>query len=362
MIMDNTENIDEETEEYTEADENAVIEAFEEEIPEEKPVEEKKPQKKKTEKVDKSEPKKKPQKGVPPPKPIQNEAKEKSIPSSKNPIEKSVKKLNESQDTKFSVTFKDAKIIKGIFETISTIITEVNINCDKDGLSISAMDLAHICLVTLRIQKEDCDAYLCETPFSMGVNLEDTTKIIKRLSSNDVLSFERNPKEQKLTIKMIPKGSTKGRKFSIALIHLEGEEINFEALTTMEYNTIVNMKLKYLDEAIKDAEIFSEIIQMKSGKNGLVFSTIGNIGDFETEIDRDLLDQVQQIADNEPNIYAITYLKNIIKSMQITDQCELKLTTERPLWLKLNFLQHSSLQYVLAPRVTEEDDPTDYDE
>ena len=44
--------------------------------------------------------------------------------------------------------------------------------------------------------------------------------------------------------------------------------------------------LKYLDEAIKDAEIFSEVLQVKV-KDKLIFSTEGSIGDMEYELEKD---------------------------------------------------------------------------
>jgi proliferating cell nuclear antigen len=254
----------------------------------------------------------------------------------------------------FKAKIKDSKVVRGIFEAVSSIISEVLLKVDKDGISMTAMDLSHICLVSLKLKKEDLDEFEVKEPLQLGINLEDLVKIIKRSSGNDEITFSHDPKEKKLIIEMKPPEAKKARKFTIALIDIEGEEINLESLESMEFDNKCSFNLKYLDEAIKDAEIFAEVLQIKVDKN-LIFSTTGNIGDMEYVLEGDELISKELNAESS-GIFAISFLKNILKIGSIADSIDVSLKSEAPLKIIASILNSSRVLYFLAPRVEEEDD------
>ncbi len=256
----------------------------------------------------------------------------------------------------FKAKFKDARIVKGMFEAVSAIISETLLKVDPDkGITLTAMDLSHICLVSLSLVKEDLDEFVADQKYELGINLEDLVKILKRSGSSDEISLIHDPKDKKLLIVMKPKEAKKARKFTISLIDIEGEEINLESLEAMEFDNKVRMGLKNLDEAIKDAEIFAEVLQVQAAQDKLIFSTTGNIGDMEYVLEKDELES-SELATESTGIFAISFLKNILKISAIADKVELELKSEAPLKMIFDILNSSRIMYFLAPRVEEDDD------
>ena len=217
----------------------------------------------------------------------------------------------ESKNCMFRVKINDSKVVKGIFEAVSAIISETHLKVTSSGINLTAMDLSHICLVSLNLSKEDLDEFETDQDHELGINLEDLVKIIKRSASNDAIIFSHDPKDKKLIIEMIPENGKKARKFTMALIDIEGEDINMESLESMEFDNKCGMNINIIDEAIKDAEIFAEVLQVKvqdskaSGDKNLSFSTTGNIGDMDYELDNELLDD-QEFVNDSVGIFAIS--------------------------------------------------------
>ncbi len=254
----------------------------------------------------------------------------------------------------FKAKLNDSSVVKGIFDAVSSIISEVTMKIDENGIGMAAMDLSHICLVSLDLKKEDFDEFETDQEYELGINLEDMVKIIRRSGGKDEITFIHNPKDKKLLIEMKPPEAKKSRQFTLALIDLEGEEINLESLNAMEFPNNCTFPVDYLDEAIKDAEIFSEVLEIIV-EDKLIFSSTGNIGEMTYELEKDEL-QPHDFTEESKGIFALSFLKNILKVKTISDNIEMALKSEAPLKLLFDILNASKIVYFLAPRVEEEDD------
>jgi len=255
----------------------------------------------------------------------------------------------------FKAKIKDARVVKGIFEAVSAIISETLLKVDPaKGISLTAMDLSHICLVSLDLRKEDMDEFEADEPLEIGINLEDLVKIIKRSSAEDEITFSHNPNEKKLIIQMKPETAKKARTFTISMIDIDGEEINMEALENMVFDNHCTLDLSFLDEAIKDAEIFAEVLQVKAGES-LVFSTNGNIGDMEYVLEKEELVDVDFSGDST-GIFAINFLKKVLKISTVAERIRMGLKSESPLKMCFDIINSSRILYFLAQRVEEDDD------
>jgi proliferating cell nuclear antigen len=257
----------------------------------------------------------------------------------------------------FKAKLKDSKMLKGIFEAVSAIISETRLKIDPaKGLTMTAMDGSHICLVSLTLNKEDLDEFQSDQNYELGINLEDLVKIIKRSSANDEITFSHDPKDKKLIIEMKPENGKKARKFTISLIDIDVEEINMDSLNNMQFDNSCAFSLDLLDEAIKDAEIFSEVLQVKV-KDKMSFSTEGSIGDMEYVLEKDELSESNFTTESEGS-FAIQFLKSILKISSVAKTVKMNLKSEAPLKMHFKLLEKSEILYFLAPRVEEETETT----
>ncbi|MHA1148816.1 MAG: proliferating cell nuclear antigen (pcna) [Promethearchaeota archaeon] len=262
----------------------------------------------------------------------------------------------------FTLKLDNSRVLKGIVETLASIITETEFKVTPKEFTISAMDPSRICLLKLSIANDSFDDFKCKKESKVGLNLEDLDKILKRTSSNDTIQLDFNEKDQKIRIKMQREGSSRARNFSLALLDIDTEEIPMENLLQIEYDSTWVIEPEFLVEAIKDAEIYSEILNIKAEEDkGLIFSSTGQIGEMEYELSLDDLVEAN-LSGTSSGAYSLTFLKAILKISSITEKLEISLKTDHPLKMIFDLLEGAKLNYFLAPRVEEADFDEDDDD
>ena len=58
-------------------------------------------------------------------------------------------------------------------------VEEANVDFADDGISLQAMDSAHVSLVSLKLRREGFDYYRCDSKASLGVNLRSMGLVMK---------------------------------------------------------------------------------------------------------------------------------------------------------------------------------------
>jgi len=265
----------------------------------------------------------------------------------------------------FTLKLENSRILKGIVETLASIIDETEFRVTPKEFTISAMDPSRICLLKLSLKKESFDEYQCSKESKVGLNLDDLDKILKRSAVSDSVEINFDETDQKIKIKMQREGMSRTRTFSLALLDIEIEEIPMDNLLKIEYPSKWVIEPPFLVEAIKDAEIYSEILNIAANEGkGLIFSSAGQIGEMEYSLGEDDLIETD-IEGSSNGAYSLTFLKAILKIASITEKLEISLKTDHPLKMIFNLLEGGELSYFLAPRVEEaefEDDDDDMDE
>ncbi len=264
----------------------------------------------------------------------------------------------------FTLKLENSRVLKGIVETLASIIDETEFRVTPKEFTISAMDPSRICLLKLSIKKDDFDEYECSKESKVGLNLDDLDKILKRSAANGTVEINFNEADQKIKIKMQREGVSRTRTFSLALLDIDIEEIPMDNLLKIEYPSKWVIETDFLVEAIKDAEIYSEILNINANEGkGLKFSSSGQIGEMEYDLNEDDLIE-SQLQGSSTGAYSLTFLKAILKIASITEKLEISLKTDHPLKMNFDLLEGGELSYFLAPRVEEEEfaDDDDMDE
>lgn len=269
--------------------------------------------------------------------------------------------IMDNQETPKTFMFKieNSKIMKSIIETISSIIDETKLTISDLGLTIEAMDPSRICLFNLRFNKNDFDEFENSGKFSIVINMEDLDKILKRASATDNLVFNYTSKTGKLSILMKKEEKSRGRRFSLSELDSEIEKVPLDDLLSENFETYFEIGPEVFIEATKDAEIYSEILNLKCDPEfGLIFSASGVLGDLDFQFEKDDLISANLVS-IETGSYSLTFLKKILKISNITEKLEVSVKTDYPLKMKFSLLEGAILFFWLAPRV---ENDSDFDE
>ena len=79
----------------------------------------------------------------------------------------------------FEARLQNGQMLKQLVEAIKELVTEGNMDCNEEGITMQAMDASHVSLCTFRLRAESFDHYRCDRAVSLGVNLTNMSKLMK---------------------------------------------------------------------------------------------------------------------------------------------------------------------------------------
>jgi len=118
----------------------------------------------------------------------------------------------------FKAVLSDSNILKTSFDAISSIVDEVQMQADEEGLRLDALDRSHITFVHLELKKGVFDEYQCEESMKINVDTEELMKVLKRAKAEDMVELTVDEGNLIITFE----GEAR-RTFKIRLIDIEYE-------------------------------------------------------------------------------------------------------------------------------------------
>lgn len=243
---------------------------------------------------------------------------------------------------KVKISFPDASVFKGMFDTISKLIDEVKIVFEPDFMQIRAMDTASVAMVDVRFPKEAFTEYQVEEATSVGVNLSTLVKALKKAKRGD--KFELETDDEQVVIRLI---GTAKKEFRFRNMEVPVSEIPEAKL---EFDVKLTLLTEPLKQALKDAQLISESVTLYfDGEERLVISATGETK-YEMTLTKASGSVVEAEAKKEAkSTYNIEYLINILSLTKLTDSVKVEFSSNMPIKIGFDLTGGGTLVYLLAP-------------
>ncbi|MCF7910337.1 proliferating cell nuclear antigen (pcna) [Candidatus Pacearchaeota archaeon] len=230
-------------------------------------------------------------------------------------------------------------------ELISELVQEVRLKFSDFGMSITAMDPANVSMVNFRIPKSAFSEFEADKE-TLGINLDNLKRILKRAGAGSAITISRKDGILEITI-----DDRIRRNFSMGLINIESEEIDFQSkLANMEFSSEVEINSIDWIASIEDCSVVSDSCAFKIEDGKFIIESKG-INSARSEFS----DDEASISGEECRAkYSLEYLSKFLKGAKLTEKTKMKFAQDHP--LKLDFkAEHMEISFVLAPRVETED-------
>ncbi len=247
----------------------------------------------------------------------------------------------------FNATIENISLFVNSLSSISEIIDEGTFKITSTGISLSAADRAMVAVVNFHLSKSAFKNYELDDDQEISLSLGNLLSVLKRATLNDILKFEL--KDNKLKIEII--GSSK-RKFIVPLLELKKEEV--PQTESLEFTSNLDIKSKILQSGIDDAEIVSDSVLLECLDGKFIMRSEGDISSSELEIENVSDDLTNIKSSNVKSRYPLDYLKKIMKAGKMSDSINLQFGKNYPLKISFKSDDNYSLQFILAPRVSDE--------
>jgi len=246
--------------------------------------------------------------------------------------------------------FADARIWRYVLRSIADYIETVGITLHpSDGVRIKAMDPTHVMLIDFHVPISAFEEYSVEKETTLLINLENTSKILRRASKSDKLLISSDG--SKLTLGFISKGGTL-RSFTLPLISGSYEEV---PELSLEFQIQAKILGATLSSALSVLEDVGEVLKFKVSREGISLIATSDLGEVEfafSIVTGTLIDyQVSENFSEFTNMYSMNYISLLTTLTKLSEIATIKLGQDMPCEIELEMIGGARLKLYVAPRV-----------
>ncbi|WP_178647604.1 proliferating cell nuclear antigen (pcna) [uncultured Methanobrevibacter sp.] len=243
----------------------------------------------------------------------------------------------------FKAELSDSSILKTSFDAISSIVDEVQIQTDSEGMRLDALDRSHITFVHLELNVDLFDEYVCDEPEKINIDTDEFMRVLKRSKANDRVLMAVDEGNFIITFE-----GEATRTFKIRLIDIEYDN---PAPPQLQHPTKFEVPFTLLKDSINDIEIFSDKICFEVDSTKFTASADGEFGDASVEYLHG-----EEISEDVKSSFSLDKIREMLKADKFSDVAEISLGTDMPLSLTLKMVTGDGrLSFLLAPRLESED-------
>jgi proliferating cell nuclear antigen len=237
-----------------------------------------------------------------------------------------------------------ATAFRNIFEVLKDIISDINIYFDSTGIRINTLDVARVSLVNLFLPAENFEEYNCKTEIIAGMNISNTYKLLKSITTNDTLSLSiEGPDFMDMTIyNDVKKSKTK---FSLKLLDIDEEVLDIPDVKMDLVTTLPSIDLQRI---CRDMGNLSNEISIFRYEQNIMFSCNGDFANQET---------IVACPDSAPervgNVFSLRYINMFTKATGMSSSVQIiqsYTNSDMPIVLRYSVANLGDMKFFLAPK------------
>ena len=242
----------------------------------------------------------------------------------------------------FEIKIDDARYWKNCVDSIVSLVDEGTFSIAKEGISLKAMDPSGISMISFFIPNKAFSKYEVEKPESIGLNLENLSKILSSSRQGEQLVMKEQ--NNKFSIEFISQSSK--RRYKLPIIEARK---GAEKEPKIEFESLVDVRSDSLKDILKDANLLSTYVGFKTDKDSFVVVAKGDAGELEEEhLGNAESIKKLDVSKASSATFNLDYLERIISACPSNSQISLSLKSEEP--IRVNYkIGDAEVAYYLAP-------------
>ncbi|MQL95832.1 hypothetical protein Taro_028503 [Colocasia esculenta] len=291
-------------------------------------------------------------------------------------------------------------LLKKVLDAIKDLVTDANFDCSATGFSLQAMDSSHVALVALLLRSEGFEHYRCDRNLSMGMNLNNMAKMLKCAGNDDIITIKADDGSDTVTFMFespselpVPTVSSaldlcfllacrlsfldesvysampsvslylddqdKIADFEMKLMDIDSEHLG---IPEAEYHAIVHMPSSEFQRICKDLSSIGDTVVISVTKEGVKFSTRGDIGAANivcrqnTTVDKPEEATIIEMHQPVSLTFALRYMNSFTKATPLSSTVTISLSSELPVVVEYKIAEMGYIRFYLAPKIEDEEE------
>ena len=238
-----------------------------------------------------------------------------------------------------------AEIVKAIIDVTSHLVNEAKFNITPKGLSLRAVDPAHVAMVDLNLKASAFEEYKADE-MELGIDLDKLGGILKLAGSGDSISLEYDENSNKLTIKI----GNLIRKMGV----LDTAGMPDPKVPNLNLPARLTLKASELFQGVRASEAISDHVALTATTDAFELFAEGDTDTVNLKLPKDLLVDIE-VPEKCKSLFSIDYFGNMVKPVKGDEPVTIYLGNDNPIKMEFDFAEKNGhVTYLLAPRIESE--------
>jgi len=238
-----------------------------------------------------------------------------------------------------------SEVLKGIIDVTSPLVNEVKLNINPKGISLRAVDPAHVALVDLNIEKEAFENYQADE-MELGIDMDKLSSIMRLSGAGDTVSMEYDEGTNRLILKI---GNLTRR---MGLIDTAG--MPDPKMPNLDLPGKVVLKASELTQGVRASEAVSDHLALTLNKDDFELFAEGDTDTVNLKLPKKLLIDLKTNSKCK-SLFSIDYFSNMIKPIHGENPVTIMIGNDNPIRVEFQIADKKGhVTYLLAPRIESE--------
>jgi len=244
----------------------------------------------------------------------------------------------------FSAELKDIDILRESMSAIAEIIDETEIIIQEDGIRMRAADRAVVAVVDFFLSKNVFSQYWFTEERSIGMNLMNLLRILRRATPGDVMKFSIVDNKVEFTLT-----GDSTRTFTLPIIDISKQEV--PDLERLSFAASFDVDSNVLSGGIEDSDLITDSLIFSVNADRVQISADSDLASFIMEL-KEGANALKSLNGSHASRsrYSLDYLKRIIKAKRLSDTVKVQLGPEYPARFTYEIHDKVRLSFIIAPR------------
>lgn len=236
-------------------------------------------------------------------------------------------------------------VLKGIIDVTAPLVNEVKFNINPKGITLRAVDPAHVAMVDLVVENKAFDEYKA-SEMELGIDMDKLAGIMRLSNSGDMVNIEYDEDTNRLIIKI----GNLVRK--MGLIDTAG--MPDPKMPNLNLPAKVILKASELNQGVRASEAVSDHLAITVNKDNFELFAEGDTDTVNLKLPKDLLENLEASSKCR-SLFSIDYFSNMIKPVRGEDPITIMIGNDNPIKVEFDIAEKKGhVTYLLAPRIESE--------
>lgn len=235
-----------------------------------------------------------------------------------------------------------ADILKEVVNVVSTLVDEAKFSITAEGLSLRAVDPAHIAMVDLSLGKEAFEEFKADEA-EIGLDIDKLSQFLKLARGDDVIDMKHDEDKRRLNIVV---GDVTRR---MSLIDTTG--MSDPKVPNLELPAKLSVKVDDLVQGIKASETVSDHIALLASPDAFEMTCEGDMDQVnwkKAKKDMESLETPSSVR----SLFPLEYFSNMLRAVPTGNLVTMHLGNDYPVRVEFKIAGgKGEVRYLLAPRI-----------